>query len=70
MPSEVNVAMMRPLKGPVGNRGFFALVMVVLLLALNTMALIGPYHLALADWHAARDIVAQAPDIQSEDNEK
>ena len=43
---------------------------VLLLLALNTMALIGPYHLALADWHAARDIVAQAPDIQSEDNEK
>ena len=30
MPSEVNVAMMRPLKGPVGNRGFFALVTVVL----------------------------------------
>ena len=62
--------MVGPLKGPVGNRGFFALVMVVLLLALATMALIGPYHLALADWHATRDIVAQAPDIQPENDEK
>ena len=70
MPSYVNVAMVGPPKGLLGNRGFFAVVMVVLLLALTTMALIGPYHLALADWHAARDIVAQAPDIQSEDNEK
>ena len=44
--------------------------LVVLLLALTTMALIGPYHLALADWHATRDIVAQAPDIQPENDEK
>jgi hypothetical protein len=52
MPSYVNVAMVGPRKGLVGNRGFFAVAMVVLLLALTTMALIGPYQLALADWHA------------------
>ena len=58
MPSYVNVAMVGPRKGFVGNRGFFAVAMVVLLLALTTMALIGPYQLALADWHATHQTIA------------
>ena len=52
MPSHANVAMVGPLKGLAENRGFFALTLVVLLLALTTMALIGPYQLAVADWDA------------------
>ena len=36
------------------QRGFFAVTMVVLLLAITTLALIGPYQLAHADWQAAR----------------
>lgn len=60
MPSYVNVAMVGPPKGLLGNRGFFAVVMVVLLLALTTMALIGPYQLALAHWHATHQTVANS----------
>ena len=60
MPSCVNVAMVEPPKGLVGNRGFFALTLVVLLLALTTMALIGPYQLALADWHATHQTIANS----------
>ncbi len=44
------------------SRGFFALVLVVLLLTLTVMALIGPYHLALADWHSTRQSIANSPD--------
>ena len=43
-------------------RGFFAITMVVTLLALATLALIGPYQLALADWHAARKTIANSQD--------
>ena len=43
-------------------KGFFAVTMVVLLLALATLALIGPYQLALADWHAARKAIANSQD--------
>ncbi len=43
-------------------KGFFAVTMVVLLLALATLALIGPYQLAVADWHAARKVVANSQD--------
>ena len=42
--------------------GFFAVTLVVLLLALATLALIGPYQIALADWHAARKAVAKSQD--------
>ena len=56
-----------PLKAPqtlnsVKLRGFFAVTMVVLLLALATLSLIGPYQLALADWHAARKSIANSQD--------
>ena len=44
------------------SRGFFALALVVLLLTLTAMALIGPYHLALADWHSTRQSIANSPD--------
>lgn len=44
------------------NRGFFAVTLVVLLLALAAMALIGPYQLALADWHSTRQSIANSPD--------
>ena len=60
MPSYLNVAMVGPPKGLVGNRGFFALTLVVLLLALTTMALIGPYQLALADWYTTRKTIANS----------
>ena len=43
-------------------RGFFAVTMVVTLLALATLSLIGPYQLALADWHAARKTIANSQD--------
>jgi hypothetical protein len=36
--------------------------MVVLLLALATLTLIGPYQLALADWQATRKAVANSQD--------
>ena len=42
--------------------GFFAVTLVVLLLALATLALIGPYQLALADWQAARTAIANSQD--------
>ena len=46
-----------------GNlQGFFAVAMVLLLLALATLALLGPYQLAVADWHAARKAVANSQD--------
>ena len=56
-----------PLEAPqtpnlVKLRGFFAITMVVTLLALATLALIGPYQLALADWHAARKTIANSQD--------
>ncbi len=44
------------------SHGFFALTFVVLLLTLTTMALIGPYQLALADWHSTRQNVANSQD--------
>ena len=43
-------------------KGFFAVTLVVLLLALATLALIGPYQLALADLHAARKAIANSQD--------
>lgn len=43
-------------------KGFFAVTLVVLLLALATLALIGPYQLALADWHAVRKAIANSQD--------
>ena len=43
-------------------KGFFAVTLVVLLLALAALALIGPYQLALADWHAARKAIANSED--------
>ena len=43
-------------------KGFFAVTLVVLLLALANLALIGPYQLALADWHAARKTIANSQD--------
>ena len=43
-------------------QGFFAVTMVVLLLALATLALLGPYQLAVADWHAARKAIANSQD--------
>ena len=60
MPSHMNVATVGLLKRLAGNRGFFALTLVVLLLALTTMALIGPYQLALADWHATHQNIANS----------
>ena len=60
MAPQVNLTSIRPLKGLAGNRGFFALTLVVLLLALTTMALIGPYQLALADWHTTRKTIANS----------
>ena len=42
-------------------KGFFAVTLVVLLLALATLALIGPYQLALADWQAALKAIANPP---------
>ena len=56
-----------PLEAPqtpnlVKLRGFFAITMVVTHLALATLALIGPYQLALADWHAARKTIANSQD--------
>ena len=42
--------------------GFFAVTLVVLLLALVTLALIGPYQLALTDWQAARKAIANSQD--------
>jgi len=60
MAPQVNLISIRPLKGLAGNRGFFALTLVVLLLALTTMALIGPYQLALADWHTTRKTIANS----------
>ena len=60
MPSYVNVAMLGPPKGLAGNHGFFALTLVVLLLALTAMALIGPYQLALAYWRATHQTVANS----------
>ena len=56
----MNVATVGPLKRLAGNRGFFALTLVVLLLALTTMALIGPYQLVLADWHTTRKTIANS----------
>ena len=41
-------------------KGFFAVTLMVLLLALATLALIRPYQLALADWHAARKAIANS----------
>ena len=43
-------------------KGFFAVTLMVLLLALATLALIGPYQLALADWQAARKAIANSQD--------
>ena len=43
-------------------KGFFAVTLVVLLLALAILTLIGPYQLALADWHAARKAIANSQD--------
>ena len=60
MPSHMNVATVGLLKRLAGNRGFFALTLVVLLLALTTMALIGPYQLALADWYTTRKTIANS----------
>ena len=56
-----------PLEAPqtpnlVKLKGFFAVTLVVLLLALAILALIGPYQLALADWHAARLAIANSQD--------
>lgn len=53
-------ALQTPILGKL--KGFFAVTMVVLLLALATLALIGPYQLALADWHAARKAIAKSQD--------
>ena len=44
------------------QKGFFAVTLVALLLALATLTLIGPYQLALADWHAARTVIANSQD--------
>ena len=44
------------------SHGFFALTLVLLLLTLTAMALIGPYQLALADWHSIRQNVANSQD--------
>ena len=60
MAFQVKLALVGPLKGFVGNRGFFSLAMVVLLLALAAMALIGPYQLALADWHATHQTIVKS----------
>ena len=60
MAPQVNLTSIRALKGLAENRGFFALTLVVLLLALTTMALIGPYQLALADWHATHQTIANS----------
>ena len=69
MLSEITAVTVGPLKGLVGHHGFFALALVMLLLFLTTMALIGPYQLALADWHVTRDIVSPAPSVQPEVDE-
>jgi len=69
MLSEITAVTVGTLKRLVGQRGFFALALVVLLLFLTTMALIGPYQLALADWHVIRDIVSPAPSGQPEVDE-
>ena len=66
---EITAVTVGPLKGLVGHRGFFALALVVLLLFLTSMALIGPYQLALADWHATHDIVSPALSVQPEIDE-
>ena len=60
MPPQINLASVGPLEGLAENRGFIALTLVVLLLALTTMALIGPYQLALADWHTTRKTIANS----------
>ena len=55
-PEPTQTAILRSLEG------FFALTMVVLLLALATLALLGSYQLALADWQAARQTIANSQD--------
>jgi len=60
MAPPINLTWVGPAEGLAGNRGFFALTLVVLLLALTTMALIGPYQLALADWHATHQTIANS----------
>ena len=60
MPPQINLAIVGHFKGHAGNHGFFALTLVVLTLALTTMALIGPYQLVLADWHTTRKTIANS----------
>ena len=38
--------------------GFVAITLVVLLLTLTTLALIGPYQVALAEWHSIQRVIA------------
>lgn len=38
--------------------GFVAITLVVLLLMLATLALIGPYQVALAEWHSIQRVIA------------
>lgn len=38
--------------------GFVAITLVVLLLMLTTLALIGPYQVALAEWHSIQRVIA------------
>ena len=60
MAPPINLTGVVPLEGLAENRGFFALTLVVVLLALTTMALIGLYQLALADWHATHQTIANS----------
>lgn len=38
--------------------GFVVITLVVLLLMLTTLALIGPYQVALAEWHSIQRVIA------------
>jgi cytochrome oxidase assembly protein ShyY1 len=38
------------------DAGFFAITLVVLLLTLTSLALLGPYQLALAEWHSIQRV--------------
>jgi hypothetical protein len=55
----LNIAGLRTLGTVIGadDAGFFAITLVVLLLTLTSLALLGPYQLALAEWHSIQRVI-------------
>jgi hypothetical protein len=55
----LNIAGLRTLRTVIGadDAGFFAITLVVLLLTLTSLALLGPYQLALAEWHSIQRVI-------------